>query len=142
MAKNQNLIVNILLTTISLFVFFSAMQIDLKGSHFISSPRILPVLLSLTMFILSIANLIVERNKSAQITLDNKWFFAGFIILTLVYVALMEYIDFHLLTFLYLVLSFLYFRAGTLLRNIVVAAIFVLASYLIFEKVFRIIFPA
>jgi hypothetical protein len=142
MVKNQNFIVNILLTAVSLFILISAMQIDLKGSHFISSPRILPLLLSLTMFILSIANLIVERNKSAKIILDNKWFFAGFIIITFVYVALLEYIHFYLLTFLYLVFSFLYFRAGTLVRNIAVAAIFVIASYMIFEKAFRVIFPA
>lgn len=141
MARNQNLIVNLLLVVISAFILYSAFQIDLKGSAFISSPRVLPVLLSSVMLLLSLVNVFAEWNKGARIEIDNVLFFLGFLVLVILYVGLMRFINFHVLTFLFLFGSFLYFRTGSVVRNFLVAAMVTVSSYLIFEKVFRIIFP-
>jgi len=131
-----------MLVVVSAFILYSAFQIELKGSAFISSPKILPVLLSATMLCLSLVNLYIERNKDVRITIDSMLFFFGFLVIVLLYVGLMKFINFHVLTFLYLFGSFLYFRAGSIFRCLLVAAIFSVSVYLIFEKAFRIIFPA
>lgn len=132
----------LILIIISGVFLFESLKIPVKD-EFISSPQFLPLLLSVSMLVLGVIILLreIRSNQEYKVLPDNMVHFFGFVILIFLYVFFMSILSFTITTFLFLIISFLFFKATNLWKGILIALGFVISIMLIFERVFHIIFP-
>lgn len=132
----------LLLVAISIILINQSMKIPVND-EFLSSPRILPLFLSIAMLILALVILFREiKNRQVYHVLpDNMVYFVGFILLIFIYVFMIPIIKFSFATFAFLLICFLFFKATNIWKGFFISVGFVLVIMIIFERVFHIIFP-
>ena len=134
-----------LFVAIAVFLLFASLQIELKGADYVVSPRAVPFGLSLIMTVLAIWVLALDWTRGdtpkSRLTLRGVGAMGGFLAIVLGYVLLMGVVNFHLLTFLFLVVSFYFFGVRSPVRILGTAAGLVAAEYLIFAYGFLVVFP-
>ena len=128
-----------------IFLAYASQLIDIKGADYIVSPRAVPLGLSSIMTVLAVWSLILDIRKrpkpGAGLDFGAMRSIAGFLAIVLAYVLLMGTVDFHVLTFLFLIVSFYYFGVRSLVPALGVAACLVAAEFLIFQLGFQVFFP-
>ena len=133
---------NLILVGISIILINQSLNIHVKD-EFLSSPKIFPLFLSITMLILALVILFKEiKSKEVyNILPENLLFFLGFIILTFLYIFFIPIIKFSFATVAFLFICFIFFKATNVWKSMVISVGFVIVIVIIFERVFNIIFP-
>ncbi len=135
---------SLLFVAISVFLLLSSLAIDTKGAAFAVSPRFVPFGLSIVMMGLALRALFQDfRSPDGPAGLDGPAWrsILGFGAVVAGYLALMGTVNFHLLTFGFLMAAFFYLGVRSLPRMALVAASLVASEYLIFEYAFHVRFP-
>lgn len=122
---------------------------DPAGGSFL--PALIAFIMLITGVIVIIQQLPKRHNESTQGTDKNEKemgftgkeyrFILTFFLMILVYVILLSIISFFPATFIYLVISMIYLRGVSWKVNLLVSIGSVIIIYLLFSKLFHIIFP-
>jgi len=130
------------LITISVIFVTQALRIPVYD-EFLSSGRFLPLVLSFFMVLFSCI-LAYQQFQSSEGTthkIEHRFHFFGFLSLVVAYVILIPVFPFSLVTFFFLLASFLSFRTLSFWKSILLAVILVVVIVFIFQTVFQIVFP-
>jgi hypothetical protein len=143
-ATLRRISLSLLLAGLSVFIIIAAMGIDTKGRDFAVSPRFVPLALAGVMLCLALKGLVQDlQEAAAETALDfaAAKSIAGFTLIVLAYILLMGTVNFHLLTFGFLGISFLYLGIRSVFGVLLSAGCLVAAEFLVFEYAFRVKFP-
>ncbi len=136
---------SVVFVVVAVFLIYASLQIELKGADYVVSPRAVPLGLSLTMAVLAAWILALDwlrgEPRGKRLTLRGVGAMAGFLAIVLGYVLMMGVVNFHVLTFLFLVVAFYFFGVRSPVRMLGTAGGLVAAEYLIFEYGFLVVFP-
>lgn len=127
------------------FLLYSSLSIDMKGADFVVSPRVVPFGLSLIMTMIAVWSLVLDivKTRVSQSPIDIQVIksLLGFLTIVFAYVFLIRSVNFHVLTFFFLIAAFYYLGARSPVWVVGGAASLVAAEFLIFQYGFKVSFP-
>lgn len=134
-----------LFLVIGSFLLYSSLSIDMKGADFAVSPRAVPFGLSLIMTAIAVWSLVLDvvktRGARGALDLHAIRLILGFLAVVFAYVFLIGIVNFHVLTFFFLIAAFFYLGARSPGWAVGGAASLVAAEFLIFQYGFKVSFP-
>lgn len=129
-------------------VFFSQAFVMEKASLFDpTGGSFFPALISIVMLLAGISVIFKQRpmqtnNDDAEVFTGKQYtFILTFFVFIIVYVILLSFISFFLATFIFLTASMIYLKNVSWKMNILVSIGSVVVIYVLFSKLFHIIFP-
>ncbi|WP_280547724.1 MULTISPECIES: tripartite tricarboxylate transporter TctB family protein [unclassified Halomonas] len=141
-----------LLLLFSIGVLFEAYRID--GIPGLNSPGTFPVGLALVMLASSVVILVSHRHKrrdprirnafhEAQVFLNEHFqpHIVVFTFLAVAYLAAIVWASFYVSTYLFLAVTFIYFRQGKVVSSLIISAVAIAVIYALFTLVFRVYLP-
>lgn len=141
-----------LLLLFSIGLLFEAYRID--GIPSLNSPGTFPVGLGLVMLASSVVILISHRRKrrdprirnalhEAQVFLYEHFqpHIVVFTCLAVAYLAAIVWASFYVSTYLFLAVTFIYFRQGKVVSSLIISAVAIAVIYVLFTLVFRVYLP-
>jgi len=134
-----------IMVIISLIVMILSINIPKQNLFELADGSFFPTLISLIMLISGIVQLYESaREKPVQERKEERessFTVPVFIVIFFLYIILLNYFSFFILSFLFLVIIMFYLRGVSLLYNIFISIGTIVALYLIFTTVFGIVFP-
>lgn len=146
MQAAKKLAPGMLMVIVSL-VFFSQALVMEKASIFDpAGGSFFPALISVVMLLTGVSVVFGQRPKQQSeeaelFTFKEYTFTLTFFLFIVVYVILLSFISFFLATFIFLSASMIYLRKVSWKTNILVSIGSVVVIYVLFSKLFHIIFP-
>lgn len=141
-----------LLLLFSIGVLFEAYRID--GIPGLNSPGSFPVGLALVMLASSVVILISHRRKRRDPRIRNAFHEAQvflyehfqphivvFTFLAVAYLAAIVWASFYVSTYIFLAVTFIYFRQGKVVSSLIISAVAIAVIYALFTLVFRVYLP-
>lgn len=141
-----------LLLLFSIGVLFKAYRID--GIPSINSPGSFPIGLALVMLASSVVILFSHRRKrrdpkirgalhECQVFLYEHFqpHIVVFTFLAVAYLAAIAWASFYISTYLFLAVTFIYFRHGRVVSSLIISAVAIAVIYALFTLVFRVYLP-
>lgn len=141
--KSGEVAANFVLLLAALFFLISSFFIEAGNSPAISSPKIVPVLLSVVMVVCTALSLVEAiRARRACEAVDNVFQMRVlvYVVCVLAYIGALFLLPFWLASAVFLLFSFLYWKSLGPVKAIFASAIVVAVSMTLFAKVFYIDF--
>ena len=136
---------NLLFVGTAAFLVYASLLIETKEAEFAVSPRMIPLCLSSMMVVLGasvlIADLLKKPAMKSQLSFQTAKSLAGFLTIVFAYVLLMGVINFHVLTFCFLIVSFYFFGLRSPVRVVCTALCLVAVELLVFQYGFNVVYP-
>lgn len=152
--RKADIVISLILISGSLFFFFKSLTMQVRNEPIYTSPGFLPALICIIIFGLSLHLLISAWKDGARINKEDiRAVISLFreeqtlriiymIIIFLVYIfILIRFFPFSIATFLYLLMFMYWFKAGSLLKILVISSISAYSISFIFGELVKIPLP-